>query len=406
MIKAIQIGLNDVAVAASEKGFLINLVVLPVIFIAIVGFISGDQSASMSPIRLDVIDADQSALSAELQTLLRDFNERVRLCPVDDDCGVEAGQMFDESIALERVKDGQAHGMLVIPAGFGDAVLTGESVDLLYRSNVQSLQPDYMVTALQSVLGRLSGAGVAGQIAMLAYPAGGDEFRDQVYQQAVDLWREQGEVVDYHQTMPSATGSQTAGMGFRQSVPGMGTMYVMFTVLTGAVLLIQDRKHGILQRLAVQPVTRAQLIGGKMLSKFIMGMVQYGVAFIAGIFFGVDVLGNIIPLLVVMIAFTACMSAIAFLLATWVESDQQASGIMLFAGLTLASLGGAWWPLEIVPPFMQTIGMLTPVGWAMKGFQEILFYNGGVVDVLLPVSVLLGAAVVIFGLTVTRFKYE
>jgi ABC-2 type transport system permease protein len=407
MLKAIQIGFNDLAVSANEKGFWFNLVVLPLVFILIVGYISGGQSTSNSPIRLDVIDYDQSEQSAQLGVLLRDFNERLRLCPTDADCGLDdEGATLDEESSLARVKNGEAHGLLVIPAGYGESVLTGESVDLSYRSNVDSLEPDYLVTVIQSVIGQISGASVAGQVSMLVYPEGGEAFRQAVYDRASETWRAQGDVVQYHQTLQTDDSAQNMGMGFRQSVPGIGSMYVMFTVLTGAVMLIQNRKYGILQRLAVQPVSKAQIIGGKMLAKFMMGMIQYGVAFFVGIFFGVTTLGNIIPLLVVMIAFTACMSAIAFLLATWVDNDQQASGIMLFASLTMAPLGGAWWPLEIVPSFMQVIGMLTPVGWAMKGFQEILFYGGGVMDVLLPVGVLLGASVVIFGLAVSRFKYQ
>jgi ABC-2 type transport system permease protein len=405
MIKALHIGLNDLAVAASEKGFWFNLVVMPLIFILIIGYVTGGQMSSSSAIRLDVIDHDQSALSIEVYEMLRAFHPNLRLCPQDEDCGLDEGQSLDEATALQRVKDGQAHGLLVIPAGFGDAVLAGESVDLAYHSNVESLEPDYLVTALQSVIGRISGASVAGQVGVLAYPAGGDAFRDRVYQRAVTTWGEQGDVVRYSETLSSDDGNNV-GTGFRQSVPGIGTMYVMFTVLGGAVLLIQDRKHGILQRLATQPITRGQIIGGKMFSKFIMGMIQYGVAFAVGLFFGVDVFGNLIPLLLVMMAFTICISAIAFLMAAFVEDDMQASGIMLFASLTMSSLGGAWWPLEIVPPFMQVVGYLTPVGWAMKGFHEVLFYNNGIGGVLLPVAVLLGASVVIFAIAVRRFKYE
>src|SRR5690606_41999788 len=45
-------------------------------------------------------------------------------------------------------------------------------------------------------------------------------------------------------------------------------------------------------------------------------------------------------------------------------------------GLTFASLGGAWWPLEIVPRYMQQIGHLSPIAWAMDAFRDLLFYQG------------------------------
>jgi ABC-2 type transport system permease protein len=75
-------------------------------------------------------------------------------------------------------------------------------------------------------------------------------------------------------------------------------------------------------------------------------------------------------------------------------------------GMTLAPLGGAWWPLEIVPDFMKTIGHLSPIAWAMDAFQEMMFYNGGVLDILPMLGVLLIMAAAFFGFGVWRFRYE
>ena len=73
--------------------------------------------------------------------------------------------------------------------------------------------------------------------------------------------------------------------------------------------------------------------------------------------------------------------------------------------LTFASLGGAWWPLEIVPEFMQRIGHLTPVAWVMDAFRDLLFYGGGLSAILPELAVLLGAAVLLFGVGIWRFRY-
>src|SRR5690606_2572942 len=100
------------------------------------------------------------------------------------------------------------------------------------------------------------------------------------------------------------------------------------------------------------------------------------------------------------------MTALAFLLATVVKTDMQASGMVTFFSLTTAPLGGAWWPLEIVPAFMQTLAFITPIGWVMDGFAELVFYNGTLADVLLNIAVLCAATVVLFVLAVMRFKYE
>ena len=73
---------------------------------------------------------------------------------------------------------------------------------------------------------------------------------------------------------------------------------------------------------------------------------------------------------------------------------------------TLAPLGGAWWPLEIVPNFLRVIGHASPVAWAMDGFHILIFENGTFGDILVPLSVLLVLAVAFFIIGSWRFKYD
>ena len=181
-------------------------------------------------------------------------------------------------------------------------------------------------------------------------------------------------------------------------------MYVMFNVLAGMVSLIQERKQWTLQRLATLPVAKWQILGGKMFARFLLGMIQFVVVFVAGYALGLRY-SNLLGLLALMVSFVAVIVAITFLLATVIGNEQQASAVSLFLALTLAPIGGAWWPLEIVPPFMKQLAYLTPVGWVMRGFNDLMLYGADLSAVLLPVGILIGAAVIFFGGAVARFRY-
>jgi len=111
-------------------------------------------------------------------------------------------------------------------------------------------------------------------------------------------------------------------------------------------------------------------------------------------------------LLAVMAAFVLCITALTFALAPWIASEGQARGLVLLLSLSLAPLGGAWWPLEIVPEFMRTLGHLSPVAWAMNAFQDLIWFNGGFTDVLPEIGVLLAASAVLFIFGIRSFKYE
>jgi ABC-2 type transport system permease protein len=183
-------------------------------------------------------------------------------------------------------------------------------------------------------------------------------------------------------------------------------MYVMFAVFPAAVALLTERKQWTLQRLVTMPVTRAQILGGKLLARFILGMIQYGIVFAFGYMLGVRYGSDPIAIVLTMAAFVLCITALTLALTTLLKNESQASAITLLLSITLAPLGGAWWPLEIVPSWMQTLGHVSPVAWAMDSYTELIFFGGRLVDVLPYIGVLLGMMAVFFAFGVARFKYE
>jgi ABC-2 type transport system permease protein len=233
-----------------------------------------------------------------------------------------------------------------------------------------------------------------------------DTLSEQIYERAAGYWSQNP--VNLAFSLSSTTGEATepeAGdAGFAQSVPGMGSMYVMFNVFAGMVALLQARKQWTLQRLATLPLGKWQILGGKMLARFLLGMIQFAVVFTVGYFLGLRY-SSLLALLALMVAFVAAITALTFLLATIVGTEQQASAVSLFLALTLAPIGGAWWPLEIVPGWMQSLALVSPVGWVMRGFNDLMLYDLGARAVLVPVGVLAAAAVILFAAAVARFRY-
>ncbi|MBN8621321.1 MAG: ABC transporter permease, partial [Anaerolineae bacterium] len=92
--------------------------------------------------------------------------------------------------------------------------------------------------------------------------------------------------------------------------------------------------------------------------------------------------------------------------STLLKTEAQANSVSLLLALMLASLGGAWWPLDVVPGFMKVIGHLSPVAWAMDGFRNLIFENGTLLTVLPSLGVLGLLTAIFFGFAVWRFRYE
>jgi ABC-2 type transport system permease protein len=414
------IALNDLTIFFRARGNLIGLIVLPLAITVAVGWANSGRSGP-SVLRVDIIDLDQSAQATALLTQLRAINPALRLCPMDnnaDDLCRLDGAPLTEPLALERVRNEWVDGLLIIPNGYGAAIAQSQPVQLPYYSTADPALPGSVRQAVESVLQQVNGATVAARVGarflgilapLLTLDAviPGDQAVEQaIYQRAERILAARPPAVRYETTKadtPQMSGIQN---GFGQSIPGMGTLYVIFTVLAGTSNLLRERQQWTLQRLAALPLTKAQILGGKILGYFTLGMIQYGVVFAVGLVIGLDFGNDLLAMVLVMAAFALCMTALALLLATLVTSEGQANGLRNLLALTLAPLGGAWWPLEIVPEFMQQIGHLSPVAWAMDGFHDLIFNQGTLVDVMPEIGVLLAIALVLFGIGVRRFRVQ
>ena len=413
--------LNDLSVFFSQRGNLVGLLVIPVLLTLVIGWslgrIGGDGPTRL---RVDLIDLDQTEMSAQLIEELRAANDALVLCPLDNDaddfCSLEKEPLQLER-AIERARADRTSALIVIPAGYAAALEGFQRVSIDYYSLSDPLQPGPVLQSLNAVLQRASSAsmttGVAAALldnltAAAELPALDKEtragFLRTLYLRSQQLLTEQPAAVRFRVADAANPSDDGLDNGFNQSAPGMGSLYVMFTVLGGMAVLLRERRQWTLQRLMALPLSRAQILGGKIGVYFALGMIQYFIVFAVGAAAGMNFGSNPLALLSVMAAFVLCVTALTFALAPWITSEGQARGLVLLLSLSLAPLGGAWWPLEIVPEFMQTLGHLSPVAWAMDAFQDLIWYNGGFGDVLPEIGVLLAAAAVLFVFGIRSFK--
>jgi ABC-type Na+ efflux pump permease subunit len=206
----------------------------------------------------------------------------------------------------------------------------------------------------------------------------------------------------------SAGERRRAPRGFEQAVPG--TM-VMFTVLvlgtSGAILLVIERRQGLLRRLAYAPLSRTSVVLGKWLGKLALGLIQIVFAIVAGsLLFKVDWGGQLPAVLLLMLSYAGMMASLGMLLGSTSRSEGQAAIIGVLAANLLGALGGCWWPIEITPPFMQKLALCLPTGWAMDGLHKLVSFGHGPASVLPHVLGMALAAALLLALAARIFRYD
>lgn len=420
MRQTLTLALNDLRVFLVDRGNLIGLLLVPIAMTLIIGFVSGGfAGGGPERVRVDLLDGDQSDLSAQFIAALQEANSALALCPLDDEdfCQIEGVTEFDRGWALSRLEEETSLAVIEIPAGFAEDVRAFRPVEIGYWSLEDATEPGYIQQAVDAAIQQVNGAVVAslvGSKAIASFPgveldaADREDLQRALYDRAAALWEDNPVSIDYQLTgqpeSPSAFQSLQAGLG--QSVPGMGAMFVMFTVFGGMTALIQERKQWTLPRLATLPISKGQLLGGKILARFTLGLLQFLIVFLVGALLGMNFGQAPLALVLLAVTYTLAITALSFALGTRLENETQASGLGLLLSMILAPLGGAWWPLEIVPDFMRTIGHLSPVAWAMDGFHALLYESAGLGDLWVPLGVLLIITLVCFAIAVRLFSYD
>jgi ABC-type multidrug transport system permease subunit len=201
-------------------------------------------------------------------------------------------------------------------------------------------------------------------------------------------------------------GRKPVPSGYRFSVPGNLVMYVMMNLLVfGGAGVAAQRSSGVLRRLAAQPITRFQMVGGKIYGLLLLGLVQVAVFLVAGRWlFGVPLGANLPGVLAVLLVYSWVAASLGVFLASVVRAADKVAGLCIMVSLLLAALGGCWWPLELAPPALQLVAHLLPSGWAMEALHQLISFGSGWDALGKPLAVLTGFGVAASGLAARCFR--
>jgi ABC-2 type transport system permease protein len=186
--------------------------------------------------------------------------------------------------------------------------------------------------------------------------------------------------------------------------PSMAIFFLFFTVSFGARSILAERRQGTMRRLLASTASPGGVLAGKALAAFVLGTASVLVMWLATtLVFGAD-WGD--PVAVVALTVSSVLSAIGVtaLVITLARTDEQAEGYSSLVVFTLALLGGNFVYLAQLPELLQRVSLLTPNGWALRGFVDLVADGGGLATVAAPVAVTLGVGLVTGGLALYRAR--
>ena len=398
----IDVALKDILQVLRDKKSALLLVLMPILFTL---FFGAAFSAKEADTRLPVgwISNDPGgALGVSLYDVLS-ASDAIRVVKLEG----KAAQKVDSLVQKENLA-----AAVIVPEGFSARAQAGQSLPLAVVAAPGSLAGQTATTAIQMaakrVLGAVEIAGIGQETLQGKRPAASEAERAVLGQTALDkalaAWKQPALKVTAEQ---AASTADRLPSGFAQSSPGMMVQFAMFALITTAMVLVLERKSGMLTRMLTTPIRRCQVIAGHGLAMFGVVFLQELMLVILGqLGLGVNYAHEPLGTLVMLAALAIWAATLGLFIGSLARKEDQVVVFSLVAMFVFSALGGAWFPLEIAGKAFATVGHVLPTAWAVDGLQNVVLRGLGVTSTLLPAGMLLGYSIVFGALAIWRFRFE
>ncbi|MDP3909717.1 MAG: ABC transporter permease [Gemmatimonadales bacterium] len=188
-------------------------------------------------------------------------------------------------------------------------------------------------------------------------------------------------------------------------VPGLvGVILTITMVLVTSMAIVRERERGTLEQLIVTPITRTELMLGKIAPYVGVGLVQMTTVLLLGRFvFDVPLTGNVPLLYGIALLFVVASLALGLFVSTLVRTQQQAMQASFFFVLPNILLSGFMFPRQAMPVVFQWLGALLPLTHFLQVLRGILLKGVGIAELWPQVGILAVFAAGLIVLAVRRF---
>jgi ABC-2 type transport system permease protein len=366
---------KDVAIFVRDRRAMVVSVLTPIVVAAFFGFLFGGTGAGgnvVSRMSVGITDMDHSLLTeAVMDSLAQDPSLETQLLP--------------EEQAQQLVRAGKLRAAIVFPAGF-EAQATGAlvglgatpEVKLFYDPSQSMIRPVVAGLLTQHVMQRISRPNFTGNARPLPFSL---------------------------ESTAVTTGPRYNS--YAHAFAGMSIQFILFMGIDAGVTLLLMRQEGLWRRLRAAPLSRAVLLGSRVVGTALISVLILTVVYLAAcLIFGVRIAGSVPGFIMVAVAFSLLAATTGLMIASFGRSVGATRGVAMFSVLILVMLGGAWVPSFIFPEWLQHVTEFVPTRWAVDGLDAMTWRGLPLHDAIAPTLILLGWSALFALIAVWRFDWE
>jgi ABC-2 type transport system permease protein len=354
------------------------MVLMPLIMMAMMSFMF-PSSNSVSNIPVAIVNADSGSMGSGIISAIEQMNSA---------SGMILKNASSEQEARNMIVEGSALGAIVIPENFS-RVLSAHSSTINITVITDNSNPQISQILSQVLTQTIDAMGQRYAIIGL------EPMVKDIGINPVAL------VVPFR---AEAKGVTEGGSYVEFVIPGLLMMTMISSVMTGLPRAIAYEKDiGTMNGFLAAPISRFSIIGGKALGRIVRGFIQGILSLILAIvLFRINVYGNLLSIFAILFLGVFSFVGLGIVLTSVAEDEETASMIIMTLTLPMMFLSGIFFPIEMMPSFMQTISRWLPFTYAVDAMRRVMVFGATLGNVYTDVLVMLafGIATLIIAIPV------
>src|SRR5665647_400200 len=384
LIHSYRIAKKDLTELFRNRLGLVLLIVMPLFMMVMVGFIYPSSGSTVSNLPIALVNEDvgfnnSTAPSQTFVTMLQGINNQTSMMVISNESSI--------ATIKDMIQKGDLQGGILIPSNFSQSMLTGQQGTLIIVSDESNPQ---ISATIQAVLkGVFDGMGTA------------------IAQQNVaplNATNTLAVVKPFNvQTQGVVSGHPSY---FDFIAPGIMAMTVMMSVMTGLpVAISQEKEVGTMDGMMVAPINRLSILLGKTIAQTGRGLIQ-GVIILAlaiGIF-GVAIQGSILLVFALLLLGVFSFVGLGIVITSFTKDQETAQMLMMTLMFPMMFLSGVFFPIQLMPWYMQNISKLLPLTYASDALRKVMVLGAGVSQIATELIILTAFGIVMIAIALPVFK--
>jgi len=189
-------------------------------------------------------------------------------------------------------------------------------------------------------------------------------------------------------------------------VPGIIGLLLSLTLLVvTSIAIVREREKGTFEQLVVTPISKTDIMLGKLLQFVVVGYVQMACILILGrVLFNIPMRGSVTLLFALSLTFIIANLGIGLLVSTLVKTQIQAFQLAIFFLMPNILLSGFMFPREAMPVVAQWLSNVLPLTYYLTILRGIMLKGIGIDHLWHETLILATFAIALIVVSVKRFS--